>query len=529
MVEPGLRRVSATERTQRAAPPRAWVWATALLLAVAFRPLWLASLEPPGLDRFESWLFRPSELPAAAILALAGWLLWRRRARLAAAAGPVRPLLAGVPAALAILPFAWALLTRAPELMFPALSLLLLAWGLAVGGAGGGRALALPAGVLWLGVPIPGALLHEIVWGLQRAVARGTGALLEGLGFEVVREGVVLHYAGQAFQVIDGCSGLQGMLILLAISLLVRDLFPDGGRRRWLLAAAALPLGHALNVVRIALIALTADPSAMPGEGPGEHTTQGLVVLVAGTFALYGLALALVGLGGGAAREAARAAGEGGARGPWRSAAGVCAVLALLSLGLNPFAPPPEPGSISFPASGPGWTSERLDSDLHFLGLLLPGRHLYRIYDRPDEAPAPRRVEIFALVESAGPPYTGSLFSSKLRWPGPEWTLERSKRRADPVLGLDLAHSEFARATSSAAAVSYRWVFGDRGLWRESWRDLLALEASPFRRAQPRVSMRLVAFAPLGRQLGRIEARRRLDRFVADFAEPLSRLGQRAE
>ena len=73
-------------------------------------------------------------------------------------------------------------------------------------------------------------------------------------------------------------------------------------------------------------------------------------------------------------------------------------------------------------------------------------------------------------------------------------------------------------------AVIYAWRPRHRGLWRESWRDLLALESSPFRRQGPRAAVRLVAYAPHAGQLALDRARQRLDRFIVAFREELADL-----
>ena len=59
---------------------------------------------------------------------------------------------------------------------------------------------------------------------------------------------------------IDGCSGLRGILILSLVALIVRELFAHAGAREWLVVLVAPLLGHALNVVRIAWVATSEHP-----------------------------------------------------------------------------------------------------------------------------------------------------------------------------------------------------------------------------------------------------------------------------
>jgi hypothetical protein len=89
--------------------------------------------------------------------------------------------------------------------------------------------------------------------------------------------------------------------------------------------------------------------------------------------------------------------------------------------------------------------------------------------------------------------------------------------------GEKLAELAVASRDSEHALV-YGWRLRDDGIWRESWRALLALESSPFRREGRRAAVRLVAYAPHDGQLVVDRARQRLDRFIVVFCEELSDL-----
>ena len=265
----------------------------------------------------ESWFFRPSQLPPLLILAVAGWLVWRRRERLRPGRERRAPLLVGALAVLGAAVFGWALLTRTADLFLPSLSVNVLGFAAASRGGAGCRAALLPALVLLFGAPIPAPLQDEILWHLQGWTASGAGRLLDAAGREFVQGGVILRNAEYAFHVIDACSGLKGIEILTLISLVVRELFANSGRRQWLGVALAPALGFALNVVRIAYIAASPNPEALAGV-EGDHTPQGLAVLVAGTGFLYALGHAMARSSGtesgtaecGPGRPSARGAGD---------------------------------------------------------------------------------------------------------------------------------------------------------------------------------------------------------------------------
>ncbi len=514
----------------RAADGRLGARGAALLLALAafaYRPLVWSALELPTSARLEGWLFRPSQLPMPLVLALAAWLLARRRARLLALPARRAPLGAALLAALGASLFAWAQLTRAADLLLPSLSAHLLAAAAAVRGLAGCRAWALPALVLPFGAQIPAPLQDEIVWRLQLATTSAAAWLVESLGGELARGGVMLRTGAHSFQVIDSCSGLNGIEILGLIALIVRELFAISGWRTWLLLSLAPALGFALNAVRIAYVATSPNPEALAGL-QGDHTPQGLALLIAGTLILYGVGWLLV-RGGRAGGQRARSASSADAlpRGVWRLAAGWLALLALVSASLPPFelaTEPPLAATAELPLRAAGWESEALIGDLIFFGSA--GRLLHRRYQpvAAGERAAEQAVEVFAGFETSESPETSQLLSSKLAAPGPDWDVVRRGRTTLWALQRDADLCIATRRPGGEHAVVYIWRPGDHGLWRESWRSLLALEKTPFRRERARRVVRLVAFAPHDGTLVLDRARQRLDGFIAAFRAQLAAL-----
>lgn len=455
------------------------------------------------------------------MLAAVGWLLWRRRERLRALPPDSAPWLAAILAVLGAACFLWALLTQAADLFFPALAAHLLAVAAAVRGRAGCRALALPAAVALLGVRIPAPLLDELVWRLQLSTAAGAAWLLEAIGRELVHAGVLIRDGEHSFHVIDGCSGLQGIEILVLVALLVRELFARSGPRQWLLVGLAPFLGFGLNVLRIAYVAASPDPEALAGV-EGDHTLQGVAVLVAGTGLIYALgwwmARAAVGNEGRATSPPAAAAEP---RMPWGVAAAGFAVLALIPTVATPFARGDARSgaeALRFPDGG-GWSSESLATDPFFVGVLPATLQLHRRFELNDRPP--RSVELFVGRESEAFPDSSRLLSSKLARPGPGWDLLSRDRQRVWMLRRDVDVSVARHPPGGEHALVYTWRLRDRGLWWESWRSLLALDRSPFARERARTVVQLLTYAPHDGSLALDRAKQRLDRFVADFREAL--------
>ncbi len=507
-----------TATLARAVKSGAWPLAAVALAALAYAPLWRASLFVPSRYGFDAALFRPAPMPALLVLAIAGWLAWRRRARLRdLPATGSRALAAGL-FALAAVASAWSTLTQAAEILFASAAALLLAFAAAARGRAGCRVLLFPALVLLLGLALPPPLEAELVWQLQGWAAAGTVALLDALGREAEYSGIVLSSGGHEFQVIDGCSGLRGILILSLVALIVRELFARTGAREWLVLAVAPLLGHLLNLARIAWVATSEHPENLAGFA-GDHTPQGLAVLGIGTGILYALGWALAWTRRTLdARPSRRTMNPL----PWPATAIALAALWAIALLVPRFGTAPRATALTFPEAGSGWSSEALTPDPMFIGTL--GQSIHRRYAKTGRDGRIRTVELFAAAETPAPIRTTHLFTSKLESPGAAWWVKERRRTAIGPLGRDVELVQAAYGFGAEHALVYLWRQRDEGLARESLRALLALEASPWRRGRPRAVIRLVAPTPQGGPVAYDIAKRALDAFVSDFRDELGAL-----
>jgi exosortase len=508
-----------TAALAHAAQRSAWPVVAVALTAVAYAPLWRAGLAAPSRYGFETALFRPASMPALPVIAIAAWIAWRRRARLRGLSTPRSPALAAAGFALAASASAWAALTRSAPLLFASAAAVLLAFAAAARGRAGCRVMLLPALVLLIGLAIPDPLEADLVWRLQRWAAAGAADLLRALGTEVELGSAILWIGERQFHVIDGCSGLRGILILSLVALVVRELFARAGAREWLVVLVAPVLGHAINLVRIAWVASGEHPEDLSGFR-SDHTPQGIAVLAAGTAALY-----LLGWGLARTRPAAELPRDarGDAPLPWRAIAAALAALCAISLAVPPFRPAKAPAEITFPESAAGWTSEALRPDPDFIGVL-PGGYVHRRYAKTGADGRVRTVELFAADERTPPPATSHLFSAKLAWPGSGWIVQERRRVVADPLDREVELSQAAYASGPEHALEYIWRPRDEGLARESLRSLLALDATPWRRDRPRAVVRLVSPTPNGGPVAYDISKRALDVFVSDFRDALAAL-----
>jgi exosortase len=489
----------------------------------AYRPLWLAT----NAWDIEGVLFRPEDLPSIGVPILVAWLLWRRRNSLRALPADRAPLAACLLCALGLGLFVWSQLTGKFDLLLPSLTAHALGFAAWTRGKEGLRWVLFPSLVLLLGLQLPRPLEDEIVWRLQVGTARSAGWLLEVLGRDVIQSGVILRDAEHTFHVIDSCSGLNGIAILTGIALIVRELFAEARLRSWLLIPIAPLLGFPLNVLRVTYVAASPDPEALAGV-EGDHTAQGLAVVMAGTAILYALGWLLA---RGTNPDEALPASDGSVRGldarTWLAAAGWLALLGLLSATLPRFPggqeEPRHSMALALPEQRSGWRGRAGPHDPLFTGVFSAVLHRRYELAGPSSHPAAAVDLMIGLIERDRPAAT-RLVSSKLLVPGPEWDLVRRQREPLWLLGREADVALASRRPGGERALVYAWRPGDEGLWSESWRSLLALDASPFRRSQPQRVVRVIAYAPHEGQLALDHARQTLNRFIQLFREELDAL-----
>lgn len=192
------------------------------------------------------------------IAAIALWLVYRERGRIAAAAGDPSPALLALGAAGGL---AWAVawsagLQVAHVLLWPALL-----WA-ALGGALGrraGRILLRPVAFLYFALPIWDALIPP----LQAATVKANEALAALSGMPVIIEGTLVHIPEGSFEIAGGCSGLNYLIVGLAIAALLGEVNRDPPGRRLLLLALGGGMAILSNWLRVYIIIYAGHASDM--------------------------------------------------------------------------------------------------------------------------------------------------------------------------------------------------------------------------------------------------------------------------
>jgi len=151
----------------------------------------------------------------------------------------------------------------------------------------------LPLVLLALAVPLPEIVIGSLAHPLQFEASRLGAALLESRGIPVRLDGNVIRLPGRELFVTEACSGLRSLTALLSLGVLLGGLWLRRPVARIVLVVLALPVGVAINGVRVFLtgfLALFVSPSSAEGF---THLTQGWLMFVVAFALLAGLAAVL--------------------------------------------------------------------------------------------------------------------------------------------------------------------------------------------------------------------------------------------
>jgi exosortase len=148
------------------------------------------------------------------------------------------------------------------------------------------RALAYPLLLLPLMIPPPGFIYDQLTLPLQLIASWLAENFLTVLGFSVLREGNILHMPTQTLDVAEACSGLRSLYALTFLTLTYAYFFASRSWRRWLLAAAIIPVAIVANAGRVTATAImgTYNPALTVGF---YHELLGWMVFVFAFILLY--------------------------------------------------------------------------------------------------------------------------------------------------------------------------------------------------------------------------------------------------
>jgi len=482
------------------------------LLAFGYRDLLTLGTRYGFAKGVEYWLFRPSDSAPLAVIALSGWLAYRRWPRVRGLPFHSGP---GWAIALCLLlgpaSYLWAVYTSASDLQIFALAFECIALALLRWGPAGLRAFWLPIAFLVLAVPMPAPLLLAVLFKLQIWTAQYAGWLLYMLGIPALVSGDQILRTTQTFQVIEGCSGMRSIETLTMLCILLVDLFRRHGLHAAILVLVAPPLAFLLNGFRVLTLILNPHSEVL-----AVHNFQGIAILLVGLTVLYLLDGLLE-------RRLARPAAVITATPRTQTSSPLLALAALVAIGvfsaaaslwMGVWEEPDATRSSLHQLVGEGlaeWPSTAVEEDFMFRGSARFGQVVSRRFQLPDGS-----VSLFLADADLGQ-RGGSPLSPFTLYPGSGWAL--SDEIPPPAVASARRVDAGVLSKGSHRILVHHWYEGDLGLGVETLRSLMALDRSPFRRARPLLVVRMTTPLDLGRA-DLAAAQARLQRF-ATALEPV--------
>lgn len=488
-------------------------WAALGLMLLAYRTL--INLDPiseASLDEAEAVLYDATSAAPIMVFGLTAGILYSRRAKLVALTGrQSATALSALALSLSALLYCWSYYVTLSYLLVSSLSLLLLGGALLLGGIPLFRVMLFPALFLFLALPLPTVLVNHISYPMQVTNAQITEWILTQVGLTAMSVGDQVHYGQHIFQVIEGCIGLRSMHTLFMASLIYTVASRRVGVRAWLLVLSSPLIALVINEIRILSIVLY--PSATISS---VHTIQGVIMIVIGVLMIAGLDSALgrfnFGDGERVGPSIPKDLSSSARAKEWGGLIALLSVLLLVSVALPKWEAPDltEPRLSRLSSARDGWTvTSRLPFDTSFFGSTRFSQTMLRVYERGDD-----RVEVFmGLDDRLGGSNRAHSFKTVV--PGSGWTTSGAGPNGSSDAGWYVARSVVA------TQLIYHRNLNMGSLPAELARSLLGLGRGPFRRPGRSIALRVstrVAQKPQGMAL----AKRRLDKFLTSFAEPLA-------
>jgi exosortase len=142
------------------------------------------------------------------------------------------------------------------------------------------RRLSFPLGFLCFALPLPASLLARITLRLQMLGSLATAVLLRFSGIAVTRDGNVLHTPGGPVGIIDACSGIRSLWVLLAVAAAVLHFGRYTWRRGLVLLGTVPLLAVAGNLVRLYVSALLIAHGHTDFASGSAHELLGLLTFL---------------------------------------------------------------------------------------------------------------------------------------------------------------------------------------------------------------------------------------------------------
>ncbi|MCG6898628.1 MAG: exosortase/archaeosortase family protein [Gammaproteobacteria bacterium] len=485
-----------------------------LLLVLAFHQLIIGEAASDFMPNVVEAFFSVSGLSPQFAYALVAGLLWVRRKDIAAAyhgrGTPWSSMLFLVPG---ISLFLWGHFVGAMDLIH--VSLILVGFGTArfLSGRRLTRAILPPVLILVLATPLPAVFINQIIFPMQLMDTRHSVWLLNAIGLPSLAEGDMISMAESSTHFAESCTALGFSLWLTVFALAYVYLFRITHWHAVLLVLSAPFIAYAVNLLRAFTLVLNPAMEVLT-----IHTVQGVVFFLIGFSLLYAVDNLLMHSLANDRKEHVVPTPASRVDESFGDKQGKLTVLVLLftaliiaSLTLPKW---PAPSTRATPAIrlpdelGEWKLVENQPVSYRFLGSVRYSSTLYRSYSKNNEP-----VSVFIGTDDRLRRHR-SLLSDKNAYPG-EIGLVQERSVVD--LGPDVGNAvAIVTDKGTQRLLSYSWYEGVESIAKEVLYAWLALDQSPFRRAEPMRVTRLTTFVELTPE-GRMHADKRLRAFLQEM------------
>jgi len=245
------------------------------LLIVAFWPILTAM--------FGSWFDNLAYMEHGVLVApVAGWMVWSKRAQLSeiprepSTWGMVWMLVGAIQACFGMAAH-WVWVSRVAVIVS-------LAGGvMAFYGSKTLRALSFPMATLFLMIAPPTFLYERLTLGLQLLASRLGEAVLEAMGYPVLREGNILELVGGKLSIAEACSGIRSLPAIIFVTTTYDFFVVEGKLLRIFLLIMSAPIAILGNGLRIVVTGIASQHGGQLTQGAAHETLGYLTVAMSGT------------------------------------------------------------------------------------------------------------------------------------------------------------------------------------------------------------------------------------------------------
>ncbi len=261
-------------------------WLPLVLLSLAFFALFFPALR----ELVRDWIIDPNYEHGFLVPVISAYLLWQKRGEWQAI--PRQPAI-GLGLTISVLGLLLYTVANAGAEWFVARTAMLLTlYGMVIYFAGLRFFKKISAPLLYLGfmIPLPYVVYYRLTFPLQQIASTGAFRIMRALGMAGQQEGNILHFSGFSLEVIEACSGLRSIMVLITLGALLAYLTPVSNLARGFIFLAAVPIAIAANIFRLITLAMLGIFVSPEAAMSFLHEGSGIMVFLFGLLLLSILA-----------------------------------------------------------------------------------------------------------------------------------------------------------------------------------------------------------------------------------------------